>query len=412
MQRSVVAFILAGFFSASSSARAEELRWTRIEVDNVFRSEGVDAADINKDGRLDLIHGEAWYEAPNWAMHPIRPLGDYGNGAEGYSNSFGVWAYDVNGDGWSDVICVGYPGKACHWFENPRNQPGDWKQHEIWHSACNESPQFLDITGDGKPELIIGANLPGSEKEGVMGYLEVPAGDKARSRWNFVAISEEKTPYGAHRYYHGLGAGDANLDGRADVLIRHGWWEQPKTGGKERDPWRFHVWNLDLPERGANDADCADIFVDDLDLDGDQDLLLSSAHKTGVWWFENLGRSDSKYTGHVISTVVTQTHALQYVDLNGDGRKDLVTGKRWWAHGPKADDRPDETPVVVWFEIEKSKGALPKFTPHVIGESAGTGIGIQLKVLDFNGDKRPDILVSNKKGTHVLLQQGAHLATR
>src|SRR5260370_42123355 len=91
--------------------------------------------------------------------------------------------------------------------------------------------------------------------------------------------------------------------------------------------------------------------------------------------------------------------------MNGDGEKDLVTGKRWWAHGPHGDDFPNVAPVIVWFEIHKKKGEAPQFIPHLISESLGTGIGTQFLVTDFDGDKIPDIVLSNKKGTNVLLQR-------
>ena len=56
-------------------------------------------------------------------------------------------------------------------------------------------------------------------------------------------------------------------------------------------------------------------------------------------------------------------------------RKDLVTGKRWWAHGPGGDDNPSAVPVVIWFEIHRKEKTPPEFIPHIIGESAGSGIG-------------------------------------
>ena len=28
----------------------------------------------------------------------------------------------------------------------------------------------------------------------------------------------------------------------------------------------------------------------------------------------------------------SQAHSAQLVDIDGDGIKDLITGKRWWAH--------------------------------------------------------------------------------
>jgi len=389
-----------------ATSQAEEPRWKRMKLDEVFRSEGVAVADINQDGKLDVIHGEGWYEAASPTLRAIRKLSDYGDGSAGYSHSFANFTYDLNRDGWVDLICIDFPGTPCYWFENPQGQEGFWKQHEIWHSAANETPLFLDITGDGRPELIMG-----SETEGLVGYLEIPAGEAVYGKWKFVAVNtdkfepvpQDKVPPGAFRYYHGLGAGDVNGDGRMDILIPHGWWEAPPQDKLGSGPWTWHAWNL-TPDGKPGYLPAADLYVDDLDLDGDNDVLMSSAHQVGVWWFENTGGSDPQFKYHLITDLVTQTHALHFVDINGDGQKDLVTGKRWWAHGPKGDVRPDETPVMMWIEITRAKGAPPAFTPHVIPESAGTGMGTQFVVADFNGDNLPDIIVSNKKGTNVLLQ--------
>ena len=89
----------------------------------------------------------------------------------------------------------------------------------------------------------------------------------------------------------------------------------------------------------------------------------------------------------------------------GDGLMDFVTGKRFWAHGPGGDDTPNVEPVMLWIEIQKQKGSAPRFIPHIIGESLGSGMGTQFTVSDFNGDKLPDLIMSNKRGTNVLLQQ-------
>jgi FG-GAP-like repeat len=392
--------VLGAVCLGAVSVRADDLSWKRIEIDPVFRSEGVAIADVNKDGKMDVLNGEAWYEAPSWKPHPIRKLSDYGNGSGGYSHSFANWAYDINGDGWTDLICIDFPGIPCYWFENPKGQEGDWRKHEIWHSAANETPLFTDVTGDGKPELVMA-----SETEGFYGYLEIPTGDKVFEKWKFTAVSPEKIPIGTHRYYHGLGVGDVNKDGRMDIVIPHGWWEAPPKDKLGQGEWEFHPHFL-TPDGKEGHLAAADLYVDDLDLDGDNDIMMSSAHARGVWWFENTGTNAApKFEYRLISDALSQTHALHYVDINGDGEKDLVTGKRWWAHGPGGDDSPNVEPFMIWYEIHKKKGAAPRFIPHLISESLGTGMGTQFTIGDIDGDKLPDLIMSNKRGTNVILQR-------
>ena len=390
--------------SVSTFATAADVAWERIELDPVFRSEGATAFDVNKDGKIDVVTGEIWYEAPaagskEWKKHEIRKPGEY-NGASGYSQSFACFHHDLNQDGWEDLICIGFPGVPCHWYQNPQNQEGHWKQFEIWHSAANESPQFKDVTGDNKPELVMA-----SETEGMVGYLEIPPKDKVEQKWTFTAVSEQKPGMtGTHRYYHGLGVGDVNSDGRKDIVIPHGWWEQPEklTGA----PWTYHPLNLGKPGEG-NPLAAADMQVDDLDMDGDKDIMMSSAHAHGVWWFENVAEkgAEPRFEFRVIDEHYSQTHALHYEDVNSDGTPDLITGKRFWAHGPKGDPDPAGEVVMFWYELRKKQGAHPEFIPHKMEEGTGTGIGTQFAVMDVDGDKLLDIVLSNKKGTNLLLQR-------
>lgn len=379
----------------------QEISFTKYQLDPTFWSEGVAIADVNRDGKMDVIAGDVWYETKElgeWVRHELRkPRGVY-DGTKGYSNSFANFAWDVNQDGWTDVIIVGFPGEAFHWYENPKGEPGHWKEHYIWRSACNETPIFTDLLGDGKPGVILGY-----KPEGQIGYFR-PGSDPTKP-WEPLAISKPDSP-GTERYWHGLGAGDVNNDGRNDVIINVGWWEQPEDPVKT--PWTFHPLELNPPKKTPSDPvredrACADIHVHDVDGDGDNDLISSSAHKYGIWWFENIGdNGEVKVRPHTIRDDFSQTHALHLVDINGDGKKDLVTGKRYFAH--QGNDPGGREPVVFyWIEIQKGEQGKVEFTSHLIAE--GVGHGTQFTIADFNGDGLLDIISSNKKGTHVLIQK-------
>ena len=101
--------------------------------------------------------------------------------------------------------------------------------------------------------------------------------------------------------------------------------------------------------------------------------------------------------GHCFS----QLHALDLVDTNGDGVKDFVTGKRHWAHGGR-DPGANGTSVLYWFETNRTKNKT-EFIPHLI--DSNSGVGTQVSALDFNGDKKPDIVVGNKNGTFLAIQK-------
>lgn len=385
-------FIAATFISLT--IHADDAKWERVQLDARFRSEGVAVADFNNDGQKDIVAGDYWYAAPGWARHEIRPPGEYWAGV-GYSQSFCNWAYDINGDGWQDAIIVGFPGEPFHWYENPKGEAGHWKQHMIWHSICNETPLMKDLNGDGRPEIIFG-----SQPEAQMGFVEIPNGDAVYDKWTFIPVSMPGDPNqnGTFKYYHGLGATDVNGDGRLDVAIMHGWWEQPEQMAE--GTWTWHAGRLGDPD--SNDVQRgADIYSEDLDLDGDQDFLASCAHAYGVWWYENQG--EGKFVQHVIDKSFSQTHALWYVDLNGDGRRELVTGKRFFAHNG-GDPGAYEPAVMYWISVEPSKQG-PKFESREIIAGRDTGVGTQFEVADVNGDGLLDIALSNKKGVNLLLQR-------
>jgi hypothetical protein len=404
--------------SAADPPAGSPITWKKTVLDSKFRSEGVAVADVNKDGKIDVLNGEYWYEAPDWKPHEMQPYKDHKDGLNNYSRVFACWAEDLNGDGYPDLIVIDFPGVPCYWMENPRGQTTDadgrplhWKKHTIWHSACNETPIYTDLLGTGKRVLVMAFQPPGKSNEGQMAYF-APGPDPTRP-WVMHPISEPSTPPlvqdgkevpgtrkeipGTQRFSHGLGVGDLNGDGRKDVMVTGGWWEQPeKPDGKT--PWKFHPANLGEP--------CADMFAYDMDGDGKADVISTSAHKYGIWWHK---QRPADKDGHptfqrfdLFPKLVSETHAAHFVDIDGDGRPDLVTGKRWWSHG-KAEPGSDGPSVIYWFKNTAGPDGVTRFTPMLIDDDSG--IGTQFVVADINGDGLLDVVSSNKKGVRVIVQQ-------
>jgi hypothetical protein len=392
MKRSRLAWATAALLAAVGVAAAggreatmgsAEIAFKKTVVDGAFRSEGVAVADVNRDGKLDIIAGNLWYEAPNWVPHEIRPVQRF-DPATGYSNSFINFALDVNGDGWPDQILIGMPGQKAVWAENPRGKPGPWAEHTIWRSACNESPAFADLLGNHRPVLV----FPFDESQ--MAWYE-PGSDPSQE-FDCHVVSEPKAP-GTQRFSHGLGVGDLNGDRRPDILVTGGYWEalpDPRSGPCKFVPAKFG-------------PDCAQMHAYDVNGDGLTDVITSSAHNIGIWWYEQAkGPSGPEFRQHVIDDSFSQSHALVLADINGDGLMDLVTGKRFWAHGPSGDVRPNDPAVLYWFELKRRDGAV-EWVRHEI--DTDSGVGTQFVVLDVNGDGLLDIVTSNKKGVFYFEQQ-------
>jgi hypothetical protein len=382
--------------SAGASEPGEAIGWKKTTIEGKFRSEGVATADVNRDGKLDVLIGDSWYEAPSWTKHDIRKPGDYGDGLRSYSECMLCWADDLNKDGWPDQIVIGFPGTAAAWYENPKGEEGHWTRHEIASSACNESPQYADLFGDGRRVLVMGWQPKGKEDEGVMAWF-APGADP-RSPWEMHPISEGKGA-GSQQFSHGLGAADLNGDGRKDVICTGGWWEQPEGAARSDKPWTFHPAALGEP--------AADMLAYDVNGDGKADVLSSSAHRFGIWWFEQGPAKDGSptFTRHdLFPDLVSETHALIAADIDGDGLKDLITGKRFWSHG-RAEAGSDKPALLYWFKATKAADGMTGFKPITIDDQSG--IGTQFEVLDFNGDGLLDIVVANKKGVFLFEQSRA-----
>jgi hypothetical protein len=367
----------------------------KVVLSDKFYCEGANCGDFNKDGKLDVVAGPYWYEGPDFKKkHEIytpeafNPLG--------YSNNFLTFTGDFNGDGWLDVLYVPHPGTDAYWYENPGRSGGPWKKHLALHDCGNESPGWFDINGDGRPELVY--NITGQ-----LGYATWdPA--KPNDMWVFHPITPKDDRY--QRYTHGVGAGDINGDGRIDIVEASGWWEQPAKL-EEGKPWVKHPFKF--AEAGAQ------MLVYDVDGDGLADVITSwHCHLYGLVWYQQQRSASGEITWkqHVIlppkpdlnssALRFSQMHGLDLADINGDGLKDIITGKRYWAHGPTGDVEANAPAVLYWFELQRNKTGV-QFIPHKIDDNSG--VGTQVIAKDLNGDGVPDIIVGNKKGVFLFLSQ-------
>jgi hypothetical protein len=351
------------------------------------------AGDFNHDGVLDVTMGNRYYLGPTFTDSREVYLGQAFNPAKEYGPAMVNFAGDYTGDGWDDILVA--ESRAPALYVNPRGESRRWTRYTIFPEVISESIAFVDVNSDGKADAI----FSGSNK--VQWATSDPA--NPTGPWKVYAVSDAG-PWGGS--IHGIGAGDINGDGRVDLIAPHGWWEQP-AGGATVTPWTFHQGAFG---RNGNAGGNFEIY----DVNGDKlpDIVTSlAAHGFGLAWYEQKRDSAGtiSFVEHQImgdfaannpgDVTFTELHALTMADVDGDGLKDIITGKRAWAHLDSYSD-PDAqgAAVLYWFKTirdPKAPGGA-RFVPELIHNRSGVGSMIQ--VADLNKDGAIDIMAGTTRG--------------
>ena len=366
MPRYLTCCLLLGVsIAAWTATRPEELPFAKHTID-LGSNEACAVADINGDKLLDIVSGENWYEAPKWVKHKFRSIG-YSNY---YIDNFSDLPVDVDGDGRVDIVSGSYFSKRISWFKN--TPKGDWPENIIDQGFSNEFMFLVDLNNDGKALEILTQAAPNSTP---LAWYELEKG-----AWKKHVVSPQS-------YGHGIGAGDVNGDKRTDILTPKGWFEAPSD--PRNGQW---TWHADWDSKEA----LGFIYAYDVNADGKPDVVSSHAHDYGVFWMER-GEGNT-WTKRMIDDSWSQPHAMTLADLNQDGRVDLITGKRYMAHNGR--DPGEREPLgIYWFEY--IPGPKIECVKHVVDYGTRTGGGMQIPVIDLDGDGDRDFVVAGKSGLFV-----------
>jgi len=147
------------FIPRTEAQGSDEIPFRKHTID-LGPSETVAIVDMNRDGKLDIVSGENWFEqappaapgeGPRWIKHKFRslPYTDF------YLEDLSDLAIDVNGDGYPDIVSCSYWSDPLTWWENPGAQNQPWKKHVIESRSPVEFAFLVDILNTGKPQQLL-----------------------------------------------------------------------------------------------------------------------------------------------------------------------------------------------------------------------------------------------------------------
>ena len=391
---------MAAVCTFASPTIADEPRFAVMSIDAAGESPSCAVIDVNADGRLDIVSGGFWYEAPadygkgEWKKHFAREVVRIGGRLDEYS----LLPAELNGDAFLDLVVCNYRSKSIQFVYHPgevirKNPDAPWTTKLFAEPGASETGRLVDIDGDGLLDLLPnGADYAAWWKRNPKGAAEVFTRQELPKEIAGHGIGSEAIAFGGGKQI-------------APIIVTPSgrWIIAPSTIvtlGGARTVFECHS----LHDFHLHRDSSVPILAHDIDVDKDRDLIWGRAHHIGLYWLEQKSKlPGSDWIQHTIDTEITQSHSLLMGDLNGDGESELIAGSRVMAHDGKDVGEYDPLMLAAYQFKKESKSWKRTILVKGFPGAGGVGFGLDPKVVDIDEDGDLDIVASDRKGLFLLL---------
>lgn len=232
--------------------------------------------------------------------------------------TLGALSLDVDGDGWTDIVTGGY------WYRNPQNpRENNFEMYQYDSRITSEIHDIVvaDIDGDGNAEIIALG-----DREGLFWY-KIPDSPRQNRNWprTIITIDILRDKEAIHGGFSPNGVGDLSGNGYADIVLPDRWLEN-RDGGSE---WVVH--DLPFARKRGPWGYSGKSWIVDLNGNGRKDIVMSDGDQkdSQVAWLENKGGQPPEFEAHFLPQTAPGTrgsfHSLAVADFNGNGLLDIFT---------------------------------------------------------------------------------------